>query len=74
MSLKPCPFDNQNCMCQFCEDPCNNGLTCSDCDYEGRAVHDIWLCTGFKGDINEYAKNWALREIKKQEVQNEQQL
>lgn len=31
--LKPCPFDNYMCMCQFCEDKCNKGLHCSDCEY-----------------------------------------
>ena len=24
-AVNPCPFDNDNCMCQFCETPCNNG-------------------------------------------------
>lgn len=38
-AINPCPFDNDNCMCQFCETPCNNGLNCSDCAHEGKAVH-----------------------------------
>lgn len=39
-AVNPCPFDNDNCMCQFCETPCNNGLNCSDCAHEGKAAHD----------------------------------
>ena len=35
-AVNPCPFDNDNCMCQFCETPCNNGLNCSDCAHEGK--------------------------------------
>ena len=46
-AVNPCPFDNDNCMCQFCETPCNNGLNCSDCAHEGKTVHDVLLCTGF---------------------------
>lgn len=38
-AVSPCPFDNGNCMCQFCEAQCNNGLNCSDCRCEGN------LCT-----------------------------
>lgn len=44
-AVSPCPFDNGNCMCQFCEAQCNNGLNCSDCRCEGKPVHDIHLCT-----------------------------
>ena len=51
-------FDNGNCMCQFCEAQCNNGLNCSDCRCEGKPVHDIHLCTGFVGDITQYIRNW----------------
>jgi hypothetical protein len=57
-AVSPCPFDNGNCMCQFCEAQCNNGLNCSDCRYEGKPVHDIHLCTGFVGDITQYIRNW----------------
>lgn len=46
-AVNPCPFDNDNCMCQFCETPCNNGLNCSDCAHEGKAVHDV---SGKRGD------------------------
>ena len=53
-----CPFDNYNCMCQFCEDPCNNGLNCSDCEYQGKIMHTVYLCTGFKGDTVRYIENW----------------
>lgn len=54
-----CPFGNANCMCQFCEEPCNNGLNCSDCRHEGKVVHDIHLCTGFQGSISQYIRNWV---------------
>jgi len=47
-----CPFDNAECVCQFCEEPCNNGLNCWECKNEGKQVHSIYLCTGFKGDLN----------------------
>lgn len=57
-AISPCPFDNGNCMCQFCEAQFNNGLNCSDCRYEGKPVHDIHLCTGFVGDITQYIRNW----------------
>ena len=55
--LKPCPFDNRMCMCQFCEDPCNNGLQCADCDHEGKIMHTTYLCTGFVGDTVAYLNN-----------------
>lgn len=35
-----CPFDNTNCMCQFCENPCNNGLNCSDCQFHNKIMFD----------------------------------
>lgn len=53
-----CPFDNAECVCQFCEEPCNNGLNCWECKNEGKQVHSIYLCTGFKGDLNRYLENW----------------
>lgn len=30
-----CPFDNADCMCQFCAEPCNNGLNCWECKSKG---------------------------------------
>lgn len=56
--LEPCPFDNTVCMCQFCEEPCNNGLNCSNCRHSGRAEHSVYLCTGFTGSLEAYIKNW----------------
>lgn len=50
-------FDNRNCMCQFCEKKCNNGLNCFDCKYSGKVKHSIYLCTGFEGDLVAYLKN-----------------
>ena len=52
-----CPYNNRNCMCQFCEDQCNNGLNCSDCRFEGEPVHSIYLCTAFKGDLDAYIRH-----------------
>ena len=57
--VKPCPFGNHSCMCQFCEEPCNNGLNCSDCNFIGSIQHDVYLCTGFVGNLDAYIKNWA---------------
>lgn len=51
-----CPVGNGNCMCQYCEDKCNNGLTCYECQRRGEAVHDVYLCTGFKGDLDKYIR------------------
>lgn len=53
-----CPFNNANCMCQFCTEPCNNGLNCWECKSKGEQVHSVYLCTGFKGDLNRYFENW----------------
>lgn len=55
------PYDN--CMCQFCETPCNNGLNCSDCAHEGKAVHDVFLCTGFDGSVKQYVANWKRKQM-----------
>lgn len=55
--LKPCPFDNRMCMCQFCKDPCNNGLNCHDCNHNGKIMHTTYICTGFVGDQVAYLKN-----------------
>ena len=44
-----CPFENTRCLCQWCEDQCNNGLTCHECDMKKQGVHDIYMCTGFEG-------------------------
>ena len=56
-NLKPCPFDNRNCMCQFCEKQCNNGLNCFDCKHSGKVEHSIYLCTGFVGNLDAYLEN-----------------
>ena len=49
-----CQFGRRTCMCQFCEKQCNNGLNCFECSVEQRPVHDIFLCSGFVGDIDDY--------------------
>ena len=64
-AVNPCPFDNDNCMCQFCETPCNNGLNCSDCAHEGKTVHDVLLCTGFDGSMEQYTENWKRKQMAK---------
>lgn len=64
-AVNPCPFDNDNCMCQFCETPCNNGLNCSDCANEGKTVHDVLLCTGFNGSMEQYTENWKRKQMEK---------
>ena len=58
IELKPCPFNNYNCMCQFCEEPCNNGLNCLDCNHSGKIEHTVYICTGFNGDTDAYYGNW----------------
>lgn len=63
-----CPFDNANCMCQSCEEPCNNGMNCSDCRYEGRVAHNVYLCTGFSGNIDEHIRNWAKAYLRRREA------
>lgn len=64
-AVNPCPFDNENCMCKFCETPCNNGLNCSDCAHEGKAMHDVLLCTGFDGSMEQYTENWKRKQMAK---------
>lgn len=47
--MKLCPYGVTTCMCQFCEKQCNNGLQCAECGWAGHAVHNTYLCTGYKG-------------------------
>ena len=49
--LHPCPYGVATCLCQRCEvqERCNNGMDCFECRIEGKAVHNIYLCTGFYG-------------------------
>lgn len=60
-----CPFGVYDCMCSFCEDPCNDGLNCSDCHHAGRACHHVYLCTGFSGDFDAYLDAWRAKEMEK---------
>lgn len=48
-AVQPCNYGVATCMCCWCEKPCNNGLNCFECKREGKAVHNIYLCTGFAG-------------------------
>lgn len=61
-----CPFNNANCMCQFCTEPCNNGLNCWECKSKGEQVHSVYLCTGFKGDLNRYLENWKAHQTEEE--------
>lgn len=67
MKFEPCPFDNYNCMCQFCEEKCNKGLNCFECEREGKPVHSVYLCTGFAGKITDYIKHWRNRHAGEEE-------
>lgn len=49
LQVQPCPYGVTTCMCCWCEEPCNNGLQCWECNREGKAVHNTYLCTGFTG-------------------------
>jgi len=55
--LKKCPFDNFQCICQFCEEPCNNGLNCYECVTKGGIRHSVYICTGFVGNTVRYIEN-----------------
>lgn len=44
-----CEFKNPECLCQWCEEPCNNGLQCAECKQLGKGVHNCYMCTGFVG-------------------------
>ena len=50
-----CPFDVPTCKCYDCAcnasyDECNHGycITCFECLNESKAVHNIYLCTGYE--------------------------
>ncbi len=60
--LRQCKFSNAQCMCQFCEKKCNNGLNCFECERAGEAVHSVYLCTGFEGNVDEYIQNWKAKQ------------
>lgn len=40
-----------------------HGLNCSDCAHEGKAVHDVFLCTGFDGSVKQYVANWKRKQM-----------
>ena len=44
-----CSFGSPQCLCQWCEKPCNDGLNCHDCEHHDEAKHNIYVCTGFTG-------------------------
>lgn len=52
---KPCPFNAPRCKCFDCDgnanyEDCNHGycIGCFECIDAGKAVHDIYVCTGYK--------------------------
>lgn len=57
--MTTCPYGVRKCMCQFCERQCNNGFNCAECKQNEKAVHEIYLCTGFEGDLDLYI-NYSL--------------
>lgn len=66
-----CPFNNYNCMCQFCEDQCNDGLNCFECKHEGKIMHSIYLCTGFSGDVVRYIEHWKRGKADEEKLEQE---
>lgn len=49
-----CPFGNKECLCWSCEDSwliCGESrcIECIECDEHKKAVHNMYLCTGYKG-------------------------
>lgn len=48
MTIK-CPFKNEQCLCQWCKEPCNDGLMCHECIVAGEQKHNCYICTGFEG-------------------------
>lgn len=42
-----------------------DGLNCSDCAHEGKTVHDVLLCTGFNGSMEQYTENWKRKQMEK---------
>ena len=48
-----CPFGNNRCLCQTCEDSwlnCGESrcIECIDCDTQQKEAHDVYVCTGHK--------------------------
>ena len=40
-------------------------INCSDCAHEGKTVHDVLLCTGFNGSMEQYTENWKRKQMAK---------
>lgn len=55
----PCPFDNADCICQFCEEQCCGGDVCAECRRAGKAMRSTQICLGFEGDFGRYIRNWV---------------
>lgn len=50
-----CKYGNARCLCQDCRgnaalEGCDRGycINCFECEDKGKAVHDIYLCTGYE--------------------------
>lgn len=55
MKMVKCPFAVPTCKCYDCAcnasyDECNHGycITCFECLNKSKAVHNIYLCTGYE--------------------------
>lgn len=52
-----CPYGNPRCLCQTCSNHVNGGAchrSCDECQFMGKAIHDIWLCSAYKREeVNE---------------------
>lgn len=71
-----CQFNSNRCLCQWCENQCNDGLNCHDCDFNKKQKHDIYMCTGFVGtypggytsqEVHEHALDFLNRRNKNNE-------
>ena len=48
--MSNCKYGNEKCLCQFCNSKCDKVNTCLDCLSNGKAVHEITMCTKFQRD------------------------
>lgn len=77
--MSNCKYGNEKCLCQFCKSKCDKVNTCLDCLSNGKAAHEITMCTKFQRDDDEliyhYDENRNKKEFKKfwnEEEQEEQ--
>lgn len=46
--MNNCKYGNEKCLCQFCKSKCDKVSTCLDCLSNGKAVHEISMCTKYQ--------------------------